>query len=319
MNKSLRILTSCMLVLCTGCTGAVTASVSDFEVSASAEATAEPDETEHLTVRPADTQESIQEVASMHEDLNYREFWINSTIPVLEVSSKDADKNTPIVFFLHGITGCKEQETYILSRLAEAGYRAVSFDLPGHGERQDGAYVFMDVVEQGMKDLNSILDYYTAEHYDTAHYALGGFSTGAIIAYAYGMSGSYHPSVLIPVSGVADWNDLEQSSLLDRCYEHGVQVEMTSTKEAEQQEILEDNPYRSLSSLASTPVIICHGTEDTTFDCEIAQRTADDLIALGNKNVSLNLYPVAHEFPAQFFNVMIQNLHIYLPVTEPQR
>ncbi|NCB33967.1 MAG: hypothetical protein EOM64_08845 [Erysipelotrichia bacterium] len=271
----------------------------------------------HLTVRPAETLDSINEVKDNFTDLSYREFWINSKIPVLEAAAEDISKSAPIVFFLHGITGSKEQEAYILSRFAEEGYRAVSFDLPGHGERTDGSYMFLDVVEQGMKDLTLILDYYAAEHCNTSHYALGGFSTGAIIA--YGMTGVYHPDVLIAASGVSDWNDLQESSLLDRCYESGQQIEPVAIKDTELEELYECNPFSSLSNLKNTAVIISHGLEDTTFDYTEAVKTAAELKKAGNTRVSLNLYETAHSITAGFIDLMIELTGIYLPLTAGSR
>ncbi len=273
----------------------------------------------HLTVRPASTQDSINEVKENFTDLSYREFWINEDIPVLEVTPENVSKSTPIVFFLHGITGSKEKQSYILSRFAEEGYRAVSFDLPGHGERTDGSYMFLDVIEQGMNDLTSVLDYYTAEHCTTSHYALGGFSTGAIISYAYGMTGEYHPDVLIAASGISDWNDMEASSLLDRCYESSMQLEPTVTQEAELEELFEYNPFSSLCNLKNIAVIISHGLQDTTFDYTEAVKTAEQLKTAGNTRVSLNLYETAHNITAEFIDLMMELTGTYLPLTAGSR
>jgi len=254
-----------------------------------------------------DSSSQVQEMQTEFASLQYQESRVNE-IPVLEVASDLTDAGEPVVVFLHGVTGTKDQMSYLLSRIAEQGFHAVSIDLPGHGQRTDGPYMFLDVLQQGMQDLDTVLGYLEQEGFNLSHYAMGGFSAGAIITYLYGMEGKYQPDLLIPVSGVLDLDRLEDSRLLDQCYEGSVIIPATGTHEAALQELKQMIQAEDVSRLAGREIVISHGTEDTTFSYELAQQASDELSALDGTAVSLNLFDTGHVFPDAFLQIMLDSM-----------
>lgn len=299
------LIASAVLLMSAGCTGTgqAAAAIQQAVVTASPSVSAAP----VFQVQQETLLDTLDEVRQQFPDLVYSSYQINN-IPVLEVTPKEVSRDTPLVIFMHGVTGNKEIMGYILSRLASNGFRAVSFDLPGHGERTDGAYMFLDVIEQAEDDLTTMLDYYTQQGYPTDHYGLGGFSAGGMVTYSYAMSGKYEPDIIVPVSSIANWEEISKSTLLDACYEHSQLVSPTHTHEEELEQLEEDNPYSGLENLKDITVTISHGKQDTTFDWHTEEKTVNDLNQIGNGNVSLYLDEEGHVFPAPFVQIMLDHL-----------
>ena len=255
--------------------------------------------------------EEAQEMAAKYPALQYQASLING-IPELEVSQDLSDLAEPIVVLLHGVTGSKDQMSYLLSRVAEQGFHAVSFDLPGHGERTDGPYMFLDVLQQGAIDLDQVLGYLSSEGFDLSKYALGGFSAGAIETYLYAMEGAYVPDILIPVSGILDLGSLKESSLLDQCYEAGAIVDPVKSHADVLEQLNQMRQAEDPKRLAGAEILISHGRADTTFDCELAQQASDQLTAISGTTVSLYLFDTGHVFPDAFVQIMLDHLNARL-------
>lgn len=267
-------------------------------------------------IRRTDTLDTIAEVKEQYPDLTYQEIWVDE-IPVLQVSpaGKETEK-LPLVVFMHGVTGNKEVMAYVLALIADAGYKAVSFDLPGHGERTDGPRMFLDVLEEGTKDLDKLLDYYVMTGWaDTEHLGIGGFSAGGIVTYEYGMTGKYHPEILLPVSTVADWNAMQGSGLLKLCYENSQIIDPIKSEEEVNRQLVLDNPYGNVSRLKDVTILIAHGKKDPVFSYQTAVQVEQDLIKLGNPNVSLVLYDgLGHSFSSRYFRRMLSTLKQAMPL-----
>lgn len=277
-----------------------------------------PAEIPRYRIRQTDTLDTIAEVKEQYPDLSYQEIWVDE-IPVLQVSpaGKESEK-LPLVVFMHGVTGSKEVMAYVLALIADAGYKAVSFDLPGHGERTDGPRMFLDVLEEGAKDLDKLLDYYTMTGWaDTERLGIGGFSAGGIVAYEYAMEGEHHPQLLLPVSTVADWNDMQGSGLLKLCYENSSIIAPIKMEAEVNQQLIQDNPYGDVSNLKDVTVLIAHGKEDKVFNYNCAVKVNKDLLSLGNDNVSLVLYDgLGHNFSTQYFSLMLRSVQAAIPLAE---
>ena len=63
-----------------------------------------------------------------------------SNIPALELYSDQGAQKRPLVIMLHGFTATKEHVLPYAYHVARAGYHAVLFDSPDHGERESAVF-----------------------------------------------------------------------------------------------------------------------------------------------------------------------------------
>ena len=61
-------------------------------------------------------------------------------IPTLELFQENGAQKRPLVIMLHGFTATKEHVLPYAYHVARAGYHAVLFDSPDHGERESAEF-----------------------------------------------------------------------------------------------------------------------------------------------------------------------------------
>lgn len=200
----------------------------------------------------------------------------------------------PLVFALHGLTSRKERHLELCLRLADAGFRACSFDVRSHGERRDEtssvlfgdrytpefAFAFAETVFATIEDMGTLASYFGAERYAVVGHSMGGFIA------LHSALADPRVAAVANVSGAIDVSPLlagatpEFAELLRRA----------------------DVAARA-EHLAPRPVLLSHGEEDQTVPVHGANRLAAALkTAYGDDagRVTLRLYPeFGHEFRPQ--------------------
>src|SRR5699024_3487878 len=115
-------------------------------------------------------------------------------IPVL-ICAKQTDfaKALPVVTYLHGFTGAKEDNLSIAYLLAEKGFRVILPDAHLHGEREavDGTQQlglhFFEMIQQNVVELETIYQKLTDanliknDSFSLAGTSMGGISTAAAL------------------------------------------------------------------------------------------------------------------------------------------
>lgn len=107
-------------------------------------------------------------------------------LAALSFSTRDG---APLVFVLHGMLSRKERHLDLCLRLADAGFRAVAFDAPNHGERttslttalygdrQSAEFLaaFIPTVTGAVADVATLAGYFGAERYGVVGHSMGGY------------------------------------------------------------------------------------------------------------------------------------------------
>lgn len=114
-------------------------------------------------------------------------------IPLLICTKKAlADTELPIVTYLHGITGAKEDNLSIGYLLAEQGFRVILPDAHLHGEREDKnasklEFYFFDIIQKSIKELATIHERLNQDRlikngsFTLAGTSMGGITTAAAL------------------------------------------------------------------------------------------------------------------------------------------
>ncbi len=110
-------------------------------------------------------------------------------LPAWLFTGPDAPSDAPLVFVLHGMLSRKERHLDLCLRLATAGFRAVAFDAPHHGDRSDEhtptlygdrtaaqfLQTFAQTVQQSVRDARTLADYFNASRYGLVGHSMGGY------------------------------------------------------------------------------------------------------------------------------------------------
>ena len=117
--------------------------------------------TTRFTVVDNTLDEVIMSDVNNNPNITYQAKTVNN-VPILEAYINDGISK-PLVFVLHGLDGCKENNIYLLTKFAEQGFYAVSLDASGHGKRTDGSHMFYEIVVQTGYDCMMLIDYYAKD------------------------------------------------------------------------------------------------------------------------------------------------------------
>jgi poly(3-hydroxybutyrate) depolymerase len=110
-------------------------------------------------------------------------------VPVLLARPEPTDRPPPLLVWLHGRTANKELDPGRYLRAIRAGIAVCAMDLPGHGDRGDGAMQtperVIDVVLQAASEIDSVTKQAIGRlEADPQRVALGGMSAGGMAAIA---------------------------------------------------------------------------------------------------------------------------------------
>jgi dipeptidyl aminopeptidase/acylaminoacyl peptidase len=112
-----------------------------------------------------------------------------SGVPAL-LAHPDWERPAPVAIWLHGRTASKELDPGRYLRWIRAGLAACAIDLPGHGERGEGADRMhgpewtLDVLERAVREIDEVVEALRAPQwngaFDTSRMAVGGMSAGGM-------------------------------------------------------------------------------------------------------------------------------------------
>jgi len=197
-----------------------------------------------------------------------------SQIPVLELYSDQTDQKRPLVIMLHGFRATKEHVLPYAYHVVRAGYHAVLFDSPDHGERETSEFKNLsnaekkahlyDIVFQTSKDINTIVTAF-ADHpsVDITRIGLAGFSMGGMIVCDY-VSRQRVPGIQAAVSviGTPEFGKkIRRDITLEPEYASHLAETDISAIESQQ-------PSGRLTKLADFPLLVLNGALDEIISIE---------------------------------------------------
>jgi pimeloyl-ACP methyl ester carboxylesterase len=213
---------------------------------------------------------------------------IREGLPLLTIARHGADNAFPVIV-LHGLRSRKERVLRSLYEFARHGFRAISFDLPEHGERpgvpeRDGALdkadseTIMRIVESGAADLAAVLDELAIDAC-----AVHGISLGGIIA-CRALCAEPRLRIASIAMGSPDWLDL---------FTAGGNGPDHPAYEA----VIRNSPLTVAPSVyPPRPVLFVHGALDTIVP------------AHGVRNADRVLTPAYAAFPDRFRTVIYPDI-----------
>lgn len=208
-------------------------------------------------------------------------------IPTLAFAPADA-RSRPIVFYIHGFGGRKEEDVAVGYRMAEAGLFCVLVDAYAHGERfgppvseldnpnratvyppGTGFDIFIamfDCILHTTRDLDTLLEHFSADpRVDTTRVGVSGFSMGGYAAFT---AAAHNPriSAAVPMGSYPvleqRWRDLvlEASSYEEWSAEMAQLHDETERRAAWFHEF---DPYLKMKDSFDKPLLILIGDRDT--------------------------------------------------------
>jgi len=220
-------------------------------------------------------------------------FHIDS-IPVLEITQKDAPAHLPLVILIHGWTGRKEDVLFFAYFLAVRGYFVVSMDAFGHGERarkEDWTIeAFYDLLLQTSEDINRVIAHYSNDiRVDVNRVGLSGVSIGGVITYYYLTREDNRISAAVPMIATPDFSSL---------------INFQNSKEIMQMLGLEEKdfsgdttlgmmmamqPAVKMELMTSVPLLMLNGTSDPLIDLEGVRQFYQNIKPLYNDPEAVQL------------------------------
>lgn len=208
-------------------------------------------------------------------------------------SNGTSDKtNGLLVFALHGLTSRKERHLDLCLRLAEAGFRACSFDARSHGERrdedssvlsgnrQDPAFLqaFARTVIGTVQDIVGLASYFGASHYAIVGHSMGGFIAMQTAIY------DARASAVVNISGSLSVGNSTSPDMPPDYTEMAARADVAART----------------NELVPRPILLLHGELDETVPIAGAYRLYNALKATYgavSENARLIVYPeYGHDF-----------------------
>ncbi len=211
-------------------------------------------------------------------------------IPVMTLIPEGAER-CPVVFYIHGFSGCKEHEMIMGYRLARAGIIYVAFDALWHGERADertphawdsdpAADIYPDetgldrflrmhqVIIQCAEDFATLMAHFVGDsRMDLERVGVTGISMGGFATH-YLAAADPRVKVAAPIVGIpaftARWMDVTlEAASYERWREAMAAVDVkTDAFTAWMQEV---DPFKRLADFAPRPLLMVCGDRDV--DC----------------------------------------------------
>ncbi len=213
--------------------------------------------------------EQKEESALVESDENYlvtKHEW--SGMYFYDIVSREWEGRRPLVFFLHGLGGKKEDVIAYARDLAAQGYVVVAPDCVGHGEsKPEETLNFFDVIQRTAAGCGSILEYYQSSDYaDPSHFSLAGISMGGMTALYFGAYSQLQPTAIVSICATADWESLLGTKEIYTKFQAGERTAITDEEERNQMIIsmVQNSPDRNLEYLLQIPILMINGREDET-------------------------------------------------------
>ncbi len=211
---------------------------------------------------------------------------IIANIPVLSISPKK-EQLMPVVIFIHGYGGDREQALDFGYMFAKLGFFFISFDCLDHGIRsrkhaeqetrrfkalypQDtgiDTYIHMhEVIERTKEDINTLINYFIDnKQIDKGRIGLTGFSMGGFATF-YNAANSNKIKVAVPIAGKPAfkkaWEDLILST--STYAQWSEQIKHLQNETVERTSYLEEiDPFENMIRFAPKPLLIINGDMDT--------------------------------------------------------
>ncbi|MDP3129761.1 MAG: dienelactone hydrolase family protein [Bacillota bacterium] len=213
-------------------------------------------------------------------------------IPVTEYASTEAKTARGVFFLVHGHTGNRGHLAELATRVAEAGWLAVTVDAYLHGERRGEPYFSGDGRAQAMAmpevllhtcaDLKHLTDTFYAAY--APHFFYGGTSMGGHIAFQ--MPKYVKAEAIMPLIGSPD---MYRHYAVTKYPLVGLKGIETLKPALDQLEIGPDyTPYMDVR------IVIEIGADDPVVDYHFVVDFHDALVRAGHEDIMITLYPVGH-------------------------
>lgn len=210
----------------------------------------------------------------------------------------------PTVVFYHGFTSSKTIYSYFGVALAQAGFRVIMPDAPGHGARFDGdsaarARMFWPILSQNIQEFPELLAALHKAGLVAGPLYVAGASMGGMTTLAL-MSRYPEISAAACLMGSGYFTTLARTLFPPSSAEF----------EAQTAALAEFDATRNLARLAERPLFLWHGEEDDvvpafdSFSLQQALQTAglaDNLTCLWEAGVKHRITPAALDACVAFF------------------
>ncbi|MBN6204894.1 prolyl oligopeptidase family serine peptidase [Ralstonia pickettii] len=242
-----------------------------------------------------------------------------SDIPILSIYQSELNEY-PLIFFIHGYGGDREQAVDFGYMLAKKGFYYVSMDCKEHGIRgKDNksnrfsnafspdtgldTYVHMhEVIEQSAIDIQRLIEYFKSkDEVDSNKIGISGFSMGG---YASFLIAANNPDikVAVPIAGkpafTKAWKDsILSTSTYNQWSNHILDAQKEIAKRTDYFQMID--PFERLSRFAPKPLLIINGDQDTDsifiYSLELYKKLIP-FYAEQPENLQLSMPFVNHQF-----------------------
>jgi len=185
-------------------------------------------------------------------------------VPVME-SFVDDGQPKPVLVFLYGLTGRKEEFAGALQECAALGFYAVCPEAYGHGERDgDPPLTVAEMAVATAESLDAVLGAYAGDpQADTGRLGLIGFSMGGMAACRYAAAGAYPAAAVGVLCSTPDFRAIAGEEIAYSTYENR-QITPLQDGEARAEALafLEAESPDALLAEASPPMLFVNGGLD---------------------------------------------------------
>lgn len=204
-------------------------------------------------------------------------------IPLLICAKKSKmDQALPVVTYLHGFTGAKEDNLSIAYLLADKGFRVILPDAHLHGEREDErskqlGFHFFEIVQQNVIELETIYKMLSDQKliennsFSLAGTSMGGISTAAALAKYPWIT---HAGIMMGTALLYDFS----TGLIEQTIKSGIELPIS---DREVNELLEQLKPLDLSlnidKLNNRPLFVWHGEKDEVVPFALAEAFHEQL------------------------------------------
>jgi uncharacterized protein len=263
-------------------------------------------------------------------------------IPLLTFAPEYAHR-LPVVFFVHGFRGHKEQNVEVGYRLAESGFFAVLPDAEKHGERLappmnslsspdrtyvyppgtgfDTFFVMCECALQTARDIDTLIAHFSADpRANTSRVGVSGFSMGGFTTY-FAAANNPHITAVVPIGAypalTIRWTDLVQEAT---SYEEWMNdMDRLHEEVARRLEWYRSiDPYEKMKDTFDRPLLMINGDVDVdspkvySIPLFAALRPRYRATGIGEKLRLRIVDGVAHQLTPEIASEMIAWFHKYL-------
>jgi uncharacterized protein len=216
-------------------------------------------------------------------------------IPFLMVE-KEENKGMPLplFIFIHGYTSAKEHNLHFAYTLAEKGLRVILPDALHHGERISAnppkvmEYEFWNIVHQGIKDVNTIIEWANENNYvSDREIAVGGTSMGAIITYG-SLVNNQDINAGCALMGTPSHEDFARWQI-ERIEKAGHKLPLSIEELDKSYELISKyDLVQNMDKLNNRPLFIWHSEIDAVIPYEFAKPFVNRLTENNQRSVYMN-------------------------------